>query len=420
MKQIALASTITLIAALIAGLCVGYAWKTRYGGGECSSIGGLGEQAEAAAGIKIYFIRSEGGQSYLEALTRQISKGETKERQAVEELVKGPQGENGLQPVLPPSTRILSLNVVNGTCLLDLSKEAITDSEQMNPSVTTERLALGAMANTLTEFPEICRVQLLIEGVQAGQLESGRLIEDFWGNIKLPKTMARDESLIGRRDTQTPAWSTINRNSLAADWGWRQVTRGNQSSLRLAFTFDGGSTDSQAKAILDTLAGNGITATFFLTGMFIANHPDTVRRIVDDGHEAGNHSYNHPNFVERPGESLKDQIAMTENAFAEFSSVQLKPYFRFPYGSYNPELLRQLNGLGYMSIYWTIDSLGWQNGKTAESVYNRVINNVSPGAIILMHMDSAPDAQALSGIIQNLGAKGYEFVSLTELLYPGP
>ncbi len=418
MKRSVVLLAISLVVAIAIGAGAGFIWHTYRNNSGGSSSGEMGPETDDMMTLNLYFIRSEEGQSYLEMLQREVQSSELPPRQAIIELIRGPQGEGGLKPVLPPSVQVLDIRIEGGVCVLDLSKEAITCANQIGPSATTEEIVLGAIANTLTEFEDIQQVRLLIEGAQSGLID-GQQIESFWGHIKLPALLSRDASIIGRRPIQPPKWSSIDRINLAEAWGWQEIIRGNQSSPRLAFTFDGGASNSAAASILDTLADMRVSSTFFLTGEFIEKYPDTVSRILKEGHEAGNHTYNHPDFV-RTNESLSDQIARTETAFAGFSGLSLKPYFRFPYGSRNAALLNELNALGYLSVFWTVDSLGWQNGMSAESVYNRVMNGAGPGVIVLMHLDPLADAQALPGLIRDLRSRGYEIVSLTELLSPGP
>lgn len=418
MKRSVILLAVSLVAALAIGVGAGFIWHTYHNNSSGSSLDDMGPETDDMMTLNLYFIRSEGGQSYLELLEREVQSNELPALQAIIELIRGPQGEEGLRPVLPPAVQVLDIRVEGGVCVLDLSKEAITCANQIGPSATTEELVLGAITNTLTEFEGILQVRLLIEGAQSGLID-GQQIEDFWGHIRLPALLSRDTSIIGRRRIQPPRWSSIDRITLAEAWGWREISRGNQSSPRIAFTFDGGASNSGAASILDTLADTGVHSTFFLTGEFLEIYPDTVNRILKEGHEVGNHSYNHPDLV-RTNESLGNQIARTETAFARFSDLSLKPYFRFPYGSRNAALLDELNALGYLSVFWTVDSLGWQNGMSAESVYNRVMNGAGPGVIVLMHLDPIADSQALPGLIRDLRSKGYEIVSLTELLSPSP
>jgi len=372
------------------------------------------QEGSESGHLDLYFIADTGRTCFLEKVTRDIGKGSADPVNAINELIKGPERESGLLPVLPFQTRVNALTVENGVCTIDFSKELITCADEMKHGAVYEMLALGAIANTLTSLPGIESVQMRIEGMQSGTIESHN-IEELWGNYRLPSSLYRNESIIGNRTSSPPKWMMIDRIALAEAYGWREITKGNTSSNKIAFTFDGGGGIRGAGTILDALKRHGVNSTFFLTGQFIHDYPQVVKRIIEDGHEIGSHSFSHPDFA-RTGESLKDQLEATEAILKEHSPYNLKPYFRFPYGSRNQSLLAQLRSCGYISIYWTVDTLGWEDGASPENVYNRAKGAISPGAIVLMHLDSTADAQALSWLLDDLATLGYQAVTLSELL----
>jgi len=214
-------------------------------------------------------------------------------------------------------------------------------------------------------------------------------------------------------------WKRVDRVALAQSLGYGEVARGNTSANRVALTFDAGSGAEHTPAILDTLAAAGVKATFFITGQFAESFPDMVRRMAADGHELGNHSYTHPRFTEISAADIQSQIARTEAKVVELTGISTVPYFRFPYGARNARVVRQVNDLGYMSIYWTVDTLDWMPDKTCEQIRSRAMSNACPGAILLMHCGSPQEGQVLGSIIEDLHAAGYEVMTLTEVLAPG-
>lgn len=214
-----------------------------------------------------------------------------------------------------------------------------------------------------------------------------------------------------------PAWRTVDRTALATSLGWGEVASGNKAVANVALTFDAGSGGEPTPAILDALQAAGVHSTFFLTGQFADAYPETVRRIADEGHELGNHSYTHPNFTTITPEEARSQVERTEARVLELTGLSTKPYFRFPYGASNAELVRQVNELGYMSVFWTLDTLDWETDTTPESIIERA-SRAGPGTIVLMHCGSPQEAVALPAVIGNLRAAGYEPVTLTELLLP--
>lgn len=147
--------------------------------------------------LNVYFRSGEGSTAHLTSVTREVPITDDLPRQAVALLIAGPEEGDGqgLSPVLPPTTRVLDLTVTDGVADLDLSHDVISDADEVNPSPEHEALALAAIAGTLTEFPEIERVRLSVEGRQTGW-RSGVDVEAFWGGWGLPEVLARDESVM--------------------------------------------------------------------------------------------------------------------------------------------------------------------------------------------------------------------------------
>jgi peptidoglycan/xylan/chitin deacetylase (PgdA/CDA1 family) len=194
----------------------------------------------------------------------------------------------------------------------------------------------------------------------------------------------------------------------------------------VALTFDAGANADAVDSILATLAQQHIRATFFLTGDFVADFPDAVRRIAGAGHRIGNHSVNHPHFTSLSDADIRAQLSGAAATIHGTTGVNPAPLFRFPYGDRDARTIAAVNAAGYVPVRWTVDSLGWQgtmNGsRGAAFATRRVVAAATPGEIVPMHVGSNPDdhsmldAQALPGVIAALRAQGYGFVSLDALL----
>jgi peptidoglycan-N-acetylglucosamine deacetylase len=213
-----------------------------------------------------------------------------------------------------------------------------------------------------------------------------------------------------------PAWRAIDRNALAASLGWGQVSRGNTAARRIALTFDAGSSAQYAPPILDALKSAGLHCTFFITGQFADANPSIMARLAAEGHELGNHSYSHPRFTQLPPAEVTSQLDRTEAAVERTTGLSTKPYFRFPYGAGSNALVQQVNGMGYIGVLWTFDTLDSIEGTTPEAIRSRVSERAVPGAIVLMHLGSPQEAQALPTVMRDLEASGYELVTLSEVL----
>jgi peptidoglycan/xylan/chitin deacetylase (PgdA/CDA1 family) len=196
----------------------------------------------------------------------------------------------------------------------------------------------------------------------------------------------------------------------------------------VALTFDAGANADGVPSILNTLAATGIKATFFLTGDFAANFPSSVRAITTAGHRIGNHTATHPHCTTLSDTALRNQLTAAENQLRAAGASDPRPLFRFPYGERDARTIATVNAAGYVSVRWTVDSLGWQglNGRSAQqatqAVVDRVLGAARPGEIVLMHVGSNPDdhttldAAALGAVIDRLRTGGYRFVTLDTLL----
>ncbi|WP_176235689.1 GerMN domain-containing protein [Candidatus Hakubella thermalkaliphila] len=169
--------------------------------GEKGTVAGPGREGETpeAAGpevtITLYFSRWTETEAYLVAEKREVAVHENLPLVALQGLIKGPATDD-LLPTLPSTTTVLSLEIENGLCTVNFSKEILFDAYQVGPSATGEALALGSIANTLTEFPQIQEVKILIEGKSEGEVDRWP-VENFWGHVGIYESLTRDESIIG-------------------------------------------------------------------------------------------------------------------------------------------------------------------------------------------------------------------------------
>jgi peptidoglycan/xylan/chitin deacetylase (PgdA/CDA1 family) len=189
---------------------------------------------------------------------------------------------------------------------------------------------------------------------------------------------------------------------------------GNLMKKEIALTFDAGS-DIAGIQILDVLKKYNVKATFFLTGKWAEEFPSYAKRIADEGHEIGNHSYSHPDPVKISAETLKQEISKAEQAIKTASGKSPRPYFRFPYGSYNAAALKTVGESGYpLSIQWSLDTIDWQQ-PPADTIVSRIEAGASNGDIILMHIGGINTPDAVDRVIPILQAQGYQLVTLSEL-----
>ncbi|SDN79811.1 LysM peptidoglycan-binding domain-containing protein [Alkalicoccus daliensis] len=196
------------------------------------------------------------------------------------------------------------------------------------------------------------------------------------------------------------------------------IVKGNTSSKVVALTFDDGADGTNINKILNTLSNHNVKATFFLTGKGVEHHPQSIKNIAAQGHEIGNHSYSHPDFTTISASKIKTELEKTEAIVKRVTGKTTKPIFRAPYGATNSAVLKAVGEAGYThTLHWDIDTIDWR-GLSKTQVLNKVVNNVQPGSIVLMHTGAgAPGTPAaLPDMIKQLKAKGYKFVTISEML----
>ncbi|HLS61166.1 MAG TPA: delta-lactam-biosynthetic de-N-acetylase [Virgibacillus sp.] len=183
-------------------------------------------------------------------------------------------------------------------------------------------------------------------------------------------------------------------------------------------TFDNGYEQGYTDNVLTVLEKQSVPATFFVTGHYVKSEPDLVKKMVDNGHMIGNHSYHHPDFTTISQRSMKEELESLEAAVADVSDQKELKFMRPPKGTFNEETLKWSNELGYTHVFWSLAFSDWNTDKQkgGQYAFDQVIKQIHPGAIILLHTVSEDNAEALEDIIVELKEQGYHFKSLDDLI----
>jgi peptidoglycan-N-acetylglucosamine deacetylase len=183
----------------------------------------------------------------------------------------------------------------------------------------------------------------------------------------------------------------------------------------IAMTFDDGPSSANTPRLLDILKQRNIKATFFLIGQNVASNPDIVRRILADGHEIGNHSWTHPQLSKLPDDRVTAEITKTQDAIKDasgFTPTILRP----PYGAITARQREWIESkFGLSIILWSVDPFDWKR-PGASVITQRILSQVRPGAIILSHDIHKQTVDAMPATLDGLIAKGYKFVTVTQLI----
>ncbi|MGG5774386.1 polysaccharide deacetylase family sporulation protein PdaB [Bacillus subtilis] len=203
----------------------------------------------------------------------------------------------------------------------------------------------------------------------------------------------------------------------STDTGPKAIYKGETDSKDISLTFDISWGDERAEPILNTLKANGIkNATFFLSASWAERHPDTVARIVKDGHQIGSMGYDYKNYANLESSEIKKDINRAQTAFEKLGVKDIQ-LLRPPTGQFNKNVLKVAKQYNYTVVHYSVNSQDWTN-PGVEKIIDNVTKQVSGGDIILLHAsDSAKQTEeALPDIIHQLKEKGLKNVTVGDLI----
>ena len=179
----------------------------------------------------------------------------------------------------------------------------------------------------------------------------------------------------------------------------------------IALTFDDGQSRKYTPILLDGLKERGVHATFFLMGKNIEGEEDIVKRMSEEGHLIGNHSYEHIQLTKAGAKAVCEAVEHTQEQIEAITGKRPE-YIRPPYGDWNEELEEEI---GMTPVLWSLDSLDWKLKDTGK-IIRQVLKDVKDGDIILLHDIFPSSVEAALELIDILQKEGYVFVTADELL----
>lgn len=183
-------------------------------------------------------------------------------------------------------------------------------------------------------------------------------------------------------------------------------------------TFDDGPHPQHTARLLDILKERNIRATFYVVGQNAERYPDLIRRMVNEGHEIGNHTWTHPYLTRISREAARSELQRSRAVIKKITGnppATMRP----PFGAINDSLRRWMyDEFGYKTIMWSVDPRDWQRPGPSV-ITQRIVNNAHPGAIILAHDIHSPTVDAMPATLDQLKAKGYRFATVSELMRMG-
>ncbi len=217
-----------------------------------------------------------------------------------------------------------------------------------------------------------------------------------------------------------------NKNSIPPEVGSIEKTAlykyggkyiGNSEKKVLYLTFDEGYEQGYTEQILDVLRDNNVKAVFFVTGPYLDRNPELIRRMIEEGHEVGNHTVHHYSLPEKTQSVIESEILELDRVFYEKYGKHMRT-LRPPRGEYNEATLEVARGLNHTCIMWSFAYEDWLLNKQrgTEYAYKMVMDHLHNGAVLLLHAVSKDNANALDRIIKDAKKQGYSFGTVDELL----
>lgn len=211
----------------------------------------------------------------------------------------------------------------------------------------------------------------------------------------------------------------------ASPWLMPVISHGPRDVPAVALSFDDGPDAEVTREVLDILKSDGARATFFTIGRHLDSHPDIAARIHAEGHQLGNHSYDHSsmlNFARAP--AMQAEILRGAGAVQRITGKTSPPLYRPPFGLKNPPLAKVAGRLGLKVVAWSLRSHDTLH-QNPQAIAGRVLSRVRPGDIILMHdghhlpgRNRPATPKALRLILQGLREKGLDAVTVSDLINP--
>lgn len=185
-----------------------------------------------------------------------------------------------------------------------------------------------------------------------------------------------------------------------------------QDSRKIALTFDDGPHPFYTEQLLDGLRERGVKVTFFVTGEHASLHPEVIRRMQEEGHLVGNHTYSHMQLRKDNREEFKQELVQTNEVIRDITGEETM-FVRPPYGSWDKSFEKELN---MFPVLWTVDPLDWCS-QNVSCVTGRIVGHVKENDIILMHDYYESTVTAALQVVDALQAEGYTFVTVDEILF---
>lgn len=187
----------------------------------------------------------------------------------------------------------------------------------------------------------------------------------------------------------------------------------------LYLTFDVGYENGNTGKILDALKKHNANAIFFVTGHFISENEELIKRMVEEGHIVGNHTYSHPDMTKISSkDDFKNELEKVEDIYKEITGEDMLKYYRPPQGKYSTANLSMAKELGYKTLFWSLAYVDWNNNSqpSKEEAFSKLLNRTFPGVVVLLHSTSSTNAEIMDDLLTKWEEMGYSFKPVKNLV----
>lgn len=190
---------------------------------------------------------------------------------------------------------------------------------------------------------------------------------------------------------------------------------GDANKKEIYITFDAGFENGNTERILDALKKHGVKATFFLVGNYFETQPELVKRMAEEGHTIGNHTYSHPDMSKVSDiQSFQTELQKNEALYRDILGSEMPKLYRPPQGKFCEENLKMAQQLGYSTVFWSLAYVDWytDDQPTPEQAFSKLLPRIHPGAVVLLHSTSSTNAEILDELLTKWEETGYSFGDL--------
>lgn len=190
---------------------------------------------------------------------------------------------------------------------------------------------------------------------------------------------------------------------------------GDTNKKEIYITFDAGFENGNTERILDALKKHGVKATFFLVGNYFETKPELVKRMAEEGHTIGNHTYSHPDMSKISDiQSFQTELQKNEALYRDILGSEMPKLYRPPQGKFCEENLKMAQQLGYSTVFWSLAYVDWytDDQPTPEQAFSKLLPRIHPGAVVLLHSTSSTNAEILDELLTKWEETGYSFGNL--------